>query len=238
MKIIISPAKQMKNIDDFYLPTTTPVYLDKSQKLIDHLRSLTYVQLKEVLNCSDSLAQKAYDNYQTIDLRSYGSPAILSYNGIQYQYMAPSVFTDDEFKYVQEHLFILSGLYGILRPLDTIVQYRLEMQAKCPFSLYDFWSDDLAKQIGDEIILNLASEEYAKCIRKYHKLVDIRFCQVVNGKLKEKGVYAKMARGEMVRFLAETNAKNINDVKKFDRQNYAFSLENSNDKLLTLSIQK
>lgn len=237
MKMIISPAKQMKDIDDFYLDTTRPVLLDKSKELVKHLKSLSYDELKEVLNCSDSLAKKAYQNYQTINLDSTGSPAVLSYSGIQYQYMAPHVFLDDEFEYTQNHLRILSGLYGILKPLDTIVQYRLEMQAKCPFSLYDYWSDTLSKEIDDDVILNLASEEYAKCIRKYRKLIDVRFYQNVNGKLKEKGVYAKMARGEMVRFLAETKAKTLEDVKKFDRQNYEFSSEHSTDTLLTF-IQK
>lgn len=138
MKIIISPAKQMKSNEDTYFPLTSPLYLEKAKKLVGHLSKLSYQQLKTVLNCSDSLAKKAFENYQTIDFDHNPSMAILSYNGIQYQYMAPSVFTDEEFAYIQDHLFILSGLYGILRPFDGIVSYRLEMQAKCPFSLYEY----------------------------------------------------------------------------------------------------
>ena len=155
------------------------------------------------------------------------TPAILSYSGIQYQYMAPHVFTDDQMKYIQEHLYILSGFYGLLRPLDAITPYRLEMQTKCPFSLYEFWKEDLAKQV-DEPILNLASEEYAKIIRKYKPLVDVRFIEE-NGK--EKGVYAKMARGAMVRYLAENKIEHIKDIASFNELDYVFDASQSTEKL-------
>lgn len=237
MKIIISPAKQMKIVDDFYIGTTAPIHLDKTNQLISHIRSLDFDQLKTVLNCSDKIAKAAFENFQTININNAQSPAILTYSGIQYQYMAPNVFTDDEFAYLQDHLFILSGLYGILRPLDEIMPYRLEMQTKCPFSLYDFWNDDLASTIQDEFILNLASEEYAKCIRKYKTLIDVRFTQDIKGKLVEKGVYAKMARGAMVRYLAQTKAETITDIKQFNELQYFYSPENSTDNLLTF-IQK
>ena len=232
MKIIISPSKQMKAVDDYYFPLTQPKYVKKAQFLIDHLSKLDYEDLKITLNCSDALAKKAFLNYQNINLNTNQTPAILSYQGIQYQYMAPWVFTDDEFKYVQDHMYILSALYGILRPMDGIVPYRLEMQTKCPFSLYDYWNDLLANSIHDDLILNLASEEYAKVIRKYKKIVDVRFCQIVNGKLKEKGVYVKMARGDMVRFLAQNQIDSIQEVKNFNYQNYHFSQEHSNDQML------
>ena len=87
MKIIISPAKQMKSNEDTYFPLTSPLYLEKAKKLVGHLSKLSYQQLKTVLNCSDSLAKKAFENYQTIDFDHNPSMAILSYNGIQYQYM-------------------------------------------------------------------------------------------------------------------------------------------------------
>ena len=133
---------------------------------------------------------------------------------------------DDQIKYIQEHLYIISGFYGLLKPLDAITPYRLEMQTKCPFSLYDFWKDDLSNQI-DEPILNLASEEYAKTIRKYKPLIDVRFVEE-NGK--EKGVYAKMARGAMVRYLAENQIENIKDITQFSDLGYTFDASQSTEK--------
>lgn len=176
MKIIISPAKKMKIIDDVVIQCTTPLFLLKTTKLLHHLQSLDYEELKSYLKCSDTIAKTTFEQFQNMSLDKNYTPAILSYSGIQYQYMAPHVFTDDQMKYIQEHLYILSGFYGLLRPLDAITPYRLEMQTKCPFSLYDFWKEDLAKQIN-EPILNLASEEYAKIIRKYKPLVDVRFIE-------------------------------------------------------------
>ena len=227
MKIIISPAKKMKIIDDVVTQCTTPLFLLKTTKLLHHLQSLDYEELKSYLKCSDTIAKTTYEQFQNMNLDKNCTPAILSYSGIQYQYMAPHVFTDDQMKYIQEHLYILSGFYGLLRPLDAITPYRLEMQTKCPFSLYDFWKEDLAKQI-DEPILNLASEEYAKTIRKYKPLVDVRFIEE-NGK--EKGVYAKMARGAMVRYLAENEIEDIKDITSFNELDYVFDASQSTEKL-------
>lgn len=151
----------MKMIDDINIECTTPLFLSKTTELLNHIQSLEYSELKSYLKCSDTIAQTTYDQFQNMSLNKNTTPAILSYSGIQYQYMAPHVFTDDQIKYIQEHLYIISGFYGLLKPLDAITPYRLEMQTKCPFSLYDFWKDDLSNQI-DEPILNLASEEYAK----------------------------------------------------------------------------
>ena len=147
MKIIISPAKKMKMIDDINIECTTPLFLSKTTELLNHIQSLEYSELKSYLKCSDTIAQTTYDQFQNMSLNKNTTPAILSYSGIQYQYMAPHVFTDDQIKYIQEHLYILSGFYGLLKPLDAITPYRLEMQTKCPFSLYDFWKDNLANQI-------------------------------------------------------------------------------------------
>lgn len=225
MKIIISPAKQMKIIDDVDIPTTTPIFIHEAQKLLNHIKKLNYDELKSYLKCSDTIAKKTFTQYQDMDLNRNTSPAIFSYSGIQYQYMAPHVFTDDQLQYVQSHLYIVSGFYGLLKPLDAIVPYRLEMQTKCPFSLYEYWNHQISDQI-QEPILNLASEEYAKVIRKYKPVMDVKFLDVDN---KEKGVYAKMARGAMVRYLAENQIQNIEDIITFDDLNYTFDPIQSTD---------
>ena len=125
---------------------------------------------------------------------------------------------------------ILSGLYGVLKPFDGIIRYRLEMQS---FDLYDFWKDKIYKEVKDDVIINLASKEYSKCIEKYlnesDRYITITFCELLNGKLVTKGTYAKMARGEMVRFMAENDIENPDDIKKFDRLGYIFRSDLSSD---------
>lgn len=226
MKIILSPAKQMKYVDTYVFEGTTPQFQANADELKQHLSHLNYDDLKKILKASDAITQNVYTMYQSNQPKS---PALLTYSGIAFQYMAPDVFSDVAFEYVQKHLRILSGMYGILKPYDLIEPYRLEMQTKCPFSLYEYWNDMLASALEDDFIINLASEEYAKCIRKYKPLIDIRF---VESNLKEKGVYAKMARGEMVRYMAENNVQTLEQLKKFDRQNYQYSDEHSKKDLL------
>lgn len=154
--------------------------------------------------------------------------------------MAPSVFEYDHFDYVQEHLRILSAFYGVLKPMDGVTPYRLEMQSKAKIKgcadLYDFWKDSLYKEVRDEsgIIINLASKEYSKCIEKYLEKDDIyitvNFCEKSGERLVTKGTYAKMARGEMVRFMAENSIYDPEEIKKFDRLNYVFRQDLSNDR--------
>ena len=152
-----------------------------------------------------------------MDFGRANTPALLAYDGIQYQYMAPQLFTAEQFAYVEAHLRILSGLYGVLRPFDGVTPYRLEMGARLKTSfcksLYDFWGDGLYRALtadGTDTLVNLASEEYAKAVRPWVS-PPVRWIHVVFGelngeKLVEKGGYVKMARGEMVRFLAERGA--------------------------------
>ena len=227
MKIIISPAKQMKPVD-LNLEMSEPIFLNKANELVLYIQNLEYDTLKKYLNCSDTLALQAYELYQSFEQQET-SPALLTYAGIQYQYMHSQVFDDSELDFLQNHLYILSALYGLLKPLDEIRCYRLEMQAKIPFRLYDFWKDDLARQINDPILLNLASEEYAKCIRKYKKLIDVRFVEKHKDKYVEKGVYAKMARGAMVRFIAINRIENIEEIKNFKEFDYEYAPEMSHE---------
>lgn len=243
MKIIISPAKNMTTKADAMEPRDTPVFLERTQYLVNYLKSLPYDELKKLLVCNDKLAQLNYERYQSMDLHSGTNPALVSYEGIQYQYMAPRVFTYEYFDYAQEHLRILSGLYGILRPFDGIVPYRLEMQAKLKTdfckSLYDFWGDSLYKELisHSNTIINLASEEYSKCIKKYLQTEDTfitcRFCEKVEDTLVEKGVYVKMARGEMVRYMAENKIESLEQLKNFTGLNYHFSQEDSSENVFT-----
>ena len=130
MKVIISPAKKMNVEPELYPYREVPQFLAEASELAEWIRTLTYEEAKELWKCNDAIARQNYERFQKMDLEKNLTPAILAYEGIQYQYMAPSVFEDREIAYIQEHLYILSGFYGALKPLDGIVPYRLEMQAK------------------------------------------------------------------------------------------------------------
>ena len=130
MKIIISPAKKMNiNTDDMEVKTS-PIFLERAIVLMEWIRGMSYEEAKKLWGCNDKIAALNYERFQTMDLKRGLTPALLAYEGIQYQYMAPHVFEYDQWDYVEDHLRILSGFYGILRPLDGVVPYRLEMQAK------------------------------------------------------------------------------------------------------------
>ncbi len=228
MKIIISPAKKMKRCEDILPPLSSPFFLDKTRILLKELQALSYEELKAVLSCGDKIARESFDTFHSMNLEKGTTPAIFAYDGIQYKYMAPQVFERSFLDFAQQHLRILSGFYGLLSPFDGVVPYRLEMQAKLKPSLYDFWNDSLYKELikDEELIINLASEEYSKVISKYVtssvSFVTISFSEKVGNRLIEKGVYVKMARGEMVRFMAENNITTIEGLKDFNRLGYSF----------------
>lgn len=239
MRIIISPAKKMRVDTDSLPEQGLPVFLDRSRQLLERLRQLSFAQLKTLWKCSDKLAQQSLEQLQKIRLTEGLTPAILSYDGIQYQYMAPQVFSNEEFAYLQEHLRILSGFYGVLRPFDGVCPYRLEMQAKLEVAgcrdLYQFWGSSLAEYLceGSDLILNLASREYSRCISDHLpqgvRMVTVVFGERIGGKVIEKGTLCKMARGEMVRFLAERNITDLAQVQQFDWLDYRFSAADSNE---------
>ena len=231
MRIIISPAKKM--VGEAALPYhDLPVFIDRADQLREWICSLSYAEQKKLWACSDSIAEQNARRFAHMDLRRNLVPALLSYDGIQYAYMAPAVFEDGHLSYVQEHLRILSGFYGVLKPFDGVVPYRLEMQAKAATggysNLYEFWGDSLYQEVVDDsrIIVNLASKEYSKAIEKYlrpdDRYVTCVFGELEGGRVVQKGVYAKMARGEMVRYLASTQASEPDQIRGFAWSNYAF----------------
>lgn len=233
MKIIISPAKKM-NINQELVPFyDLPAFIEDAGRLLEWMRSLTYDEAKRLWKCNDKIASLNYERIAQMDLKKRLTPAILSYEGIQYQYMAPAVFEEEAMHYIQEHLRILSGFYGILRPFDGVAPYRLEMQAPVKAGgvrdLYEFWQDKPYQELMDEdrTVLNLASKEYSRCIERYlcpkDRFVTCVFGEWIDGKVKQKGTLAKMARGEMVRYMAENNISDLQEIQRFDRLGYHFS---------------
>ena len=218
------------------------MFLSNTEEICGELQSMSYEELKKLWKCNDQIAQLNVRRLQDMDLYNRLTPAVLAYEGIQYQYMAPGVFTDQEFVYIQELLRILSGFYGILRPFDGVTPYRLEMQARLPVDgakdLYGFWgaAPALALCAGEDTVLNLASKEYSTCIARHLpagvRMVTCVFGQEKNGKVVEKATLCKMARGEMVRYLAENRITDPDALRGFENWNYRYDPARSDETTL------
>ena len=256
MRFIISPAKKMNETPDILEFQGYPEFVKDADILREYVAGLSYEEAKALWKCNDSIAELNFERFRWIDLRRNLTPAVMSYEGIQYQYMAPSVMDEASLDYLQEHLRILSGFYGMLKPMDGVVPYRLEMQARLKpelqiqrpsenstdveegtyKTLYQFWGRRLADALFREtdIIVNLASKEYSKAIAAYLtpqiRFITCIFGEYKGGKIIEKGTFAKMARGEMVRFMAEQQAESPETMKEFDRLGYHFAPEASDEK--------
>lgn len=236
MRIIISPTKKMTVTDDSFYATALPMHLEKTEQLLLYLKQCSYEKLKQIWKCNDAIARLNESRLQTMDIASASSPAILSYEGLQFQYMSPGLFTAEQFQYVSTHLRILSGFYGLLRPFDGVVPYRLEMQSQFADhpSLYEFWNSLLYDQLCSEtnLIINLASKEYSKCISSFlddkATMITCHFLELHNGKYMEKGTIAKMARGEMVRYCAENKVENPTVLRQFNELQFQYSDSLSN----------
>ena len=232
LKIIISPAKKMNIIEDYPCGLTTPVFLDRAHSLHEKLKGMGLAELKNLWDCSDRLAAQNYERLHTYSPEHALSPALLSYEGIQYQHIAPSVFTDAQWEYVTSHLSILSGFYGVLSPTDAVIPYRLEMQAKLKTEqgpdLYGYWGSSLFEELagsGMTELVNLASAEYSKAVLPYLTAIPCITCifgEIVNGKVKMKGTQAKIARGEMVRWMSEKGIEKAEDIREFKELGYRF----------------
>ena len=232
MRIIISPAKKMNMDTDSFAVEALPQFVGETEKLMAALKGMSPEALQKLWKCNDGITALNMERLQNMDLRRGLTPAVLSYEGIQYQYLAPGVLETGGLNFLREHLRILSGFYGLLRPFDGVTPYRLEMQAKLSVDgkkdLYDFWGDRLAAQLASEtdLVLNLASKEYSKAVESW--LPDsVRFLTCVFGELKEgrvveKGTMCKMARGQMVRWLAENNVTKAADIRAFHDLGYHY----------------
>lgn len=239
MRIIIAPAKKMVVDTDSFAVDGLPVFLEQTERLKAALQGMSPSELQALWKCNDAIAKLNIERLSAMDLRRRLTPAIVSYEGIQYQYMAPGVLETAQLDYLREHLRILSGFYGLLRPFDGVTPYRLEMQAKLSVNgcrdLYQFWGNSLAQSLTAEtdFVLNLASKEYSRAVEphlpKSVRFLTCTFGEWKNGKVIEKGTMCKMARGQMVRWLAENNVTSWSDIRVFDQLGYRFQPELSDE---------
>jgi cytoplasmic iron level regulating protein YaaA (DUF328/UPF0246 family) len=247
MLVVISPAKNL----DYDTPAATdtftqPEMLDDSQTLITHCQTLSPAKIGSLMKISDKLAGLNADRYASwhtpFDTEN-AKQALLAFNGDVYTGLDASSFRQKDFDYAQQHLRILSGLYGVLRPLDLMQPYRLEMGIKLKTeqgkSLYDYWdkqitellNEDIAAQ-GDNVLVNLASNEYFSAVKKKSldaMVITPQFKDEKNGQYKIISFYAKKARGMMARYVIENKLRNVTDLKDFDYGGYAFDEASSTE---------
>ena len=239
MIFIISPSKTQNFKSRQYPHFTVPVMLKQSRLLIDELKELNAGQIAGIMGVSDKLAQQNWQRIQDFSLPfnlANAKQALFVFKGDVFSPIDVESYTDGEFSFAQEHLRILSGLYGILQPLDLMQPYRLEMGIKSGFSgrknLYEFWgtqvTDILNKDLGREskpLLVNLASDEYFKVIqpkRLNAPILKISFKENKNGAYKVVAIHAKRARGMMVHYVVTNRIDNVQDLKKFDLEGYQF----------------
>lgn len=247
MKILISPAKSLDleraiPVDSF----TTPVFLTTAVKVNKKLATCSKDELKRLMAISEKLADLNYERYQDFQEDHHtgnSRQAVFTFNGDVYDGLDVYNIAPDNYEILQQKLRILSGLYGILKPFDLIQPYRLEMGTKLAIgenkNLYELWKAKITENLNEEIkeddlLVNLASNEYFKAVNKKEikaKIVSPVFKDFKNGKLKVISFYAKKARGAMVKYIIEQNAKTIDDIKNFNYMNYKFSEKESTNRL-------
>jgi len=251
MLAVISPAKSL----DLSSPLATqrfslPNLLDCSAELIAILRQYSPADLASLMKLSDKLAILNCERYNDWNLPftiENARQALLIFSGDVYTGIEVNSFSEDDFDYAQSHLRILSGLYGVLRPLDLMQAYRLEMGTKLEnakgTNLYHFWQKKITAEIntalveqGDDILVNLASDEYFKAIDKKQlnaKVITPVFKDEKNGQYKIISFYAKKARGMMAKFLIQNNSSSIGSLKEFNSGGYQYCADESTvDKLV------
>ncbi len=238
MLILISPAKSL----NFETPTqlkkfSQPDYLPQAEKLVKVLQNYSADELKSLMGISSDLAELNRERFllwQKEALRKDCKQALTAFTGEVFRGINVSDFNDKDFDFAQTHLRILSGLYALLKPLDLIQAYRLEMGTKLEFNgyknLYDFWGDTITEKINalakhGQPIVNLASNEYFKAVKSKKlkaRIVTPVFKDYTKGKLKVVAVYAKNARGQMVRYAVKNRITDVEQLKLFDVNGYEF----------------
>jgi cytoplasmic iron level regulating protein YaaA (DUF328/UPF0246 family) len=247
MLVVISPSKTLDFNGRSHPNHTIPFFKSRISQLIDHMKPLSEKDLETLMNISPKLAALNHERYQRFQLPftpDNSRQALLAFKGDVYQGIQVDDYTDSDIQFAQAHLRILSGLYGLLRPLDLIQPYRLEMGIRLSGSwgknLYEFWANAITDRINHELdhingakfLVNLASNEYFKAVRPGHlnaPVLHILFKEKKNHTLKIIGVHAKRARGLMVDFIIRHQITDPENLKAFTRSGYEWHPDHSTD---------
>ncbi len=240
---IISPAKNMRNLKiDNIKPKMygeSRFFTNETKEIINELKKLTPWDIQSIMKVNEKIAFQSYAYFQDFNFDEEGVCGLLAYDGLVFKNIKAEEFTSEDFDFANNHVRILDAFYGIVNPLDGVLPYRLEMQYKININdknLYKFWEDKLYKKLysEDKVIINLASEEYAKAVRgfldKDDIFIDIDFKIHKDGKLKTMATYAKMARGQMIKYIIENKIDNPEDLKDFTFNGYKFDHNLSTNK--------
>lgn len=248
MQVLMSPAKLLSFPDrNDRFTTTEPMFPEKTKELITVCQQLTEKEIGTIMKINPKMARVVFEQFQTFYFPTTPQrAAALAYNGIAYAGLNTHDFTDEEVVFAQQHLNILSGLYGILRPFDQIKPYRLEMQSPIvPMgynTLYDFWKEEVESYFNDKfkkedkIIINLSSGEYGKVVKQNAlnagvRMIDIRFLQLEQNDFKQVIVHTKKARGLMARYIIKNKITSVEKIKGFHYEEYFYhpSLSKENE---------
>lgn len=246
MLIMLSPAKKQQKIAlSPITQNSTPIFKDEIQLLISQLKNLDCNELSDLMGISPKLAETNQLRFKTFNTQNYecGTPALALFQGDAYQALGATDLDTPELNWANQHLMILSGLYGVLRALDLIQPYRLEMSTPLKGNhfknLYQFWGTKLADCLQQQLtntqsttIVNLASTEYSKAVlHKKHNLpvINIHFKELKDGKYKTIGILAKRARGMMTRWMIDNKPTDKNELKEFKVAGYSFTKEQSTE---------
>ena len=244
LRIITSPAKKMRVVDAPPWPVREPALLARTEKLMRAVQSLSREEAQRLWGCSDRLADLNYERFRTMDLWRDVTAAAIAYEGIQYTHMAPDVMDEDALAWLDEHLRILSGFYGVLRPLDGVVPYRLEMQARLATDgardLYAFWGPSIYESIereGCDLIVNVASVEYARAVTPWVRadgpqVLTCLFCVERDGRLRQPATEAKAARGTFIRWCSERGVEDASELADFNERGYRLAPGQGDDETL------
>ncbi len=238
MIAIISPSLTMKNCSDDFFNLTLPSQIDMSKKIVEEIRKLSLEDLEKILCVNSKVGKLNFERYENLKFDEFGSPAILSYTGTAYKNIKPSIFNEEEIKFCSEHVRILSGLYGVLKPYDSIYEYRLELKTRINIlgneDLYKYFGDSMYKNLVncDRKIVNLCSSEYSKAIIPYlsheDEFLTCSFKINKNGILKSISTDAKASRGSMINFIVKNKINDFESLKNFNDNGYTFDERLSN----------
>lgn len=230
MKIIISPAKSFKKNEG--IETEDLLFPEKTKILVDKFKQYSMNEMGNLNKTNDKLTEKAYYDYQEFDFENLNNPAIFAYDGLVFKQFDKKDF--DDLDYLNNHVYIISALYGLLKPLTAMADYRLYFD-NSDINLYEFWGDDLYKELykNDELIINLASKEYTKTIRPFlkkdDKFISLSFKDDKDGKLRSYTAWMKQARGRMLKEIISKKIEDPEDIKKLEVNGYKYDPYNSRE---------